>query len=282
MHGMQDDPGYVLVDVGGAARLERFGGRLIDRPSPGALGTRRRPELWSAADLRFDRDAGWSGPAAPASPWPTSFAGLTFETRMTEAGQVGLFPEHGALLDWLGGRVDERGPAPAVLNLFAYTGLITLALAARGATLTHLDAARPTIAWARRNAELSKLADRPIRWILDDARAFVSREARRGRRYAGIVLDPPSYGHGPGAGAWQIDSDLPDLLAACAAILDGAGFLLLTAHTPSLGAERLAGLVSAATHRNHGTVEAGDLSIETADGRRLDLGAFARFSGRAS
>ena len=131
------------------------------------------------------------------------------------------------------------GEAPAVLHLFAYTGLATLALAAAGARVTHVDASRPTVGWARHNAALSGLADRPIRWIVDDAAAFTGREVRRGRRYAGVVLDPPSYGHGPGAGAWRIGDDLAPLLESIARLLAPGGFLLLTAHTPELGSERL-------------------------------------------
>ena len=133
------------------------------------------------------------------------------------------------------------GAAPAVLHLFAYTGLATLAMAAAGGAVTHVDAARPTVAWARRNAELSGLAERPIRWIVDDAVAFTDREVRRGRRYAGLVLDPPSYGHGPGSGPWRIADDLAPLLATRG---DGSwspnAFVLLTAHTPEFDEDRLA------------------------------------------
>jgi len=242
---------------------------------------RGRPEAWADADLRFDREVGWSGPSSPSEPWLATFAGLTLEMRTTEAGQVGLFPEHAALLGWLQDRVGAAGNTPTILNLFAYTGLATLVLAANGAAVTHVDASRPTIAWARRNAELSGLADRPIRWILDDARAFVTREARRGRRYAGIILDPPSYGHGPGSGAWQIETDLPELLVACAAILDNGGFMLLTAHTPAFDARHLADLLGHALHRPAAAIEGGDLTLETVDGRQLELGAFARSPGGA-
>ena len=171
---------------------------------------------------------------------------------------------------------------PAVLHLFAYTGLATLAMAAAGAAVVHVDASRPTVAWARRNAELSGLADRPVRWIVDDAVAFTEREVRRGRRYAGVVLDPPSYGHGPGSGAWRIDDDLPGLLAVGARLLDPDGFVLLTAHTAGLrGQDRLASAIGAALGRPAAEVEAGPLHLATADGRRLELGAFARSPGGA-
>ena len=280
-------PGYRLEDVGGAARLEQFGERLVDRPAPAALGARGDPARWAAADLRFERDRGWAGPGVAAAPWPIEIAGLTLELRATAAGQVGLFPEHLAMLPWLRAQVAARatggdGDAPAVLHLFAYTGLATLAMASAGAAVTHLDAARPTVAWARQNAEASGVADRPIRWIVDDAVPFTGREIRRGRRYDGVVLDPPSYGHGPGSGAWRIEMHLASLLGAVARVLEPDGFVLLTAHTPGFDADRLAHDLGRALGRNADAVQAGDLSLETADGRRLELGAFARSTGGAS
>jgi len=281
--------GYELIDVGGGARLERFGARVTDRPHPAALGERRDPGAWRTPDLRFDRDRGWTGDAGTvvAEPWPIEIDGLTMELRATEAGQVGLFPEHAAMLPWLREQVDARrtgaGDAPpAVLHLFAYTGLVTLALAAAGASVVHVDSSRPTVAWARLNAETSRLADRPVRWIVDDAVAFTEREVRRGRRYAGIVLDPPSYGHGPGSGAWRIEDDLSPLLAAAGGLLEPDGFILLTAHTAGFEEDRLAAEIETALRRRPGAIATGPLELSTSDGRTLGLGAFARSSGRAS
>jgi 23S rRNA (cytosine1962-C5)-methyltransferase len=284
-----DPGGYALLDVGGGARLERFGARVTDRPHPGALGARGDPAAWREADLRFDRDRGWSGDADIAEPWAIEVDGLTLELRATEAGQVGLFPEHAAMLTWLRDRVAERVPAeagpaaepPTVLHLFGYTGLVTLALAAAGASVVHVDASKPTVGWARRNAERSSLTDRPVRWIVDDAVAFTEREIRRGRRYAGIVLDPPSYGHGPGSGAWRIEDDLPALLAATGGLLDPDGFILLTAHTAGFDEDRLADEIGRALRRPASAIEAGPLELATTDGRTLALGAFARSPGGA-
>jgi 23S rRNA (cytosine1962-C5)-methyltransferase len=277
--------GHRLLDVGGGARLERFATRVIDRPLPTALGARRDPDAWGNADLRFERDRGWSGDAEARRPWSIEIDGVTLELRATDAGQVGLFPEHAAMLPWLRRQVTARtevGETPAVLHLFAYTGLVTLAMADAGARVTHVDAARPTVGWARHNASLSGLAERPIRWIVDDAVAFSGREVRRGRRYAGVILDPPSYGHGPGAGAWRIGDDLGPLLETIAQLLAPDGFLLLTAHTPELGADRLSGAIVRALGQLTASIEAGELELQTADGRRAELGAFARTSGGAS
>ena len=275
--------------MGGGARLERFGDRITDRPHPLALGSRRVPSAWLEADLRYDRDGGWSGPAA-GTPWPIELETLTLELRPTETGQVGIFPEHLATLPWLLEQVaawnaDRGHPTsspPAVLHLFAYTGLITLALASAGAHVTHVDSARPTVAWARRNANASGLDDRPIRWIVDDALEFTAREARRGRRYAGVVLDPPTYGHGPASRSWRIEDHLSQLLRVVAGVLEPDGFVLLTAHSPGFEADRLASEVGRAMVRRTAALERGQLDVTTADGRRLELGAFARSGGGAS
>jgi len=275
---MPDDADYALLDLGGAARLERFGPYVIDRPSPGALGERRDPNAWRAAGLRFERDRGWLGPAAGAEPWPIVVDGLTVELRPTDAGQVGLFPEHAAMLPWL----RDQAAAATVLDLFAYTGLSTLAMAGAGATVTHVDAARTAVTWARRNAELSGLEDRPVRWIVDDALTFVEREARRGRRYDGVVLDPPSYGHAGGGRTWRLEEDLPALLDALRRVLEPGAFALLTAHTPGFDGERLGEVLAHGLRRGNARPETGDLGLDTADGRRLTLGSFARIGLEAS
>jgi 23S rRNA (cytosine1962-C5)-methyltransferase len=277
-------PGYELIDFGGGARLERFGAMVVDRPHPAALGPRHEIDAWRTADLRFDRDRGWTGPAMGDGSWVVEQDGLNLELRMTEAGQVGLFPEQLDMLPWLRAGVGKRaaaGRSSTLLSLFAYTGLATLAAAAAGAEVTHVDASRPSVTWGRRNAERSGLGDRPIRWIVDDAVAFTLREARRGRRYSGIVLDPPTYGHGPDAQPWRLEDDLPRLLAACGSVIESDGFVLLTAHTPGLDSQRLGDLLERALGPTRGAVEGGELAVSTADGRRLELGAFVRLTGTA-
>lgn len=275
---------YQLIDFGGGARLERFGGRVVDRPHPGALAERADPAAWSRVDLRFERERGWTGPGYPAGPWLVEHEGIRLQLRPTDAGQVGLFPEHLGMLAWLRARVERRSAAgrpPAVLHLFGYTGLATLAMAEAGAEVTHVDASRPTVAWARRNAALSGLSDRPIRWIVDDAVAFTEREIRRGRTYAGMVLDPPTYGHGPRARPWRLEADLERLLRTCARLIESGGFVLLTAHAPGFEGGRLAQLVEAHFLPTPGDVEGGRLAVTAADGRTLELGAFARSTGGA-
>ena len=260
---------YELLDVGDGRRLERFGALVVDRPALGASWPPRDPSAWTTADLRFERERGW---ADSAEPWSIEVEGLALELRPAAGGQVGLFPEQLALLPWLRDRVSSG--ATAVLNLFAYTGLATLAVAQARATVAHVDASKPAVAWAKRNAEISGLAERPIRWLVDDALGFVRREARRGRRYDGVILDPPTYGHA-GRATWRLEDDLPPLLEAVESVFDRDGFVLLTSHTADFGADELAAELELAFGRR--SIESGELMIEARSGSRLELGAYARF-----
>jgi len=264
-----------LLDCGDGRRLERFGDVLVDRPAPGAATPARlAPADWRRAALRWV-DGRWAR-GADRAPWTVRVADLELECRPAAGGQVGVFAEHAATWGWLDGAARalearlER--APEVLSLFAYTGGATLACARAGARVAHVDASRPAIAWARANAGHSGLADRPIRWLVDDARAFVRRERRRGRTYDGVVLDPPTYGHGDRP--WQIDEHLPPLLDDLAALLGPQpGLVLLSAHTPGFDGERLAALL-----REHLGVAAtsGDVRLTATSGNVLHLGAWAR------
>ena len=189
---------------------------------------------------RSSRGASRRATSRPSCAWPAS-------------GQVGWFPEQAANRRWIGEQLascpsravavaNPEAEPPAVLNLFAYTGGSTLAAVAAGARATHVDGARTAVAWARRDAELNGFTDRPVRWIADDAVVFARRERRRGRRYAGIVLDPPSYGHGPGGHDWRLERDLPGLLADLAALLEPwrGSFVLLSAHSGDVESGRIA------------------------------------------
>jgi 23S rRNA (cytosine1962-C5)-methyltransferase len=266
---------YELIGVDLGRRVERFGRFVVDRPAPGASGyDRRMPGGWSDADLTFDRGRGWHGPGLvdARQGWTVRIEDLTLELHPTDTGQVGLFPEHAAMLPWLEKRI--RDGKPSVLHLFAYTGLTTLALARAGAAVAHVDSARPTIAWARRNAGLNDLEDRPIRWLFDDARAFVAREIRRERRFDGVVLDPPTYGHGRSGKAWRIERDLEPLLRDIRRLLAPDGFILLTAHSESIDPGALGAFLGPGA-------DAGELARLATSGATLRLGAFARVDGRA-
>jgi 23S rRNA (cytosine1962-C5)-methyltransferase len=275
--GGPDAPGsgHALLDAGAGRRLDRFGSRVVDRPAPAALWPPRgTPDAWAAADLAFERASGWTG--EDLSPWAIALEDLTLELRPTEAGQVGLYPEHLAFWPWLRTALAGR-PDPQVLNLFASTGATTLALAASGARVTHVDSSRPTVAWARHNAALSGLADRPIRWIVDDALTFTAREARRGRRYDGIVLDPPTFGHGPRGSRWELADALAALLDACAAVAADDAFVLLTAHATGLDPDDLGDALVDAFEPGPGVdVVAEPIEAVAQSGASLSLGAAAR------
>jgi len=268
---------YELLDAGVGRRLERFGNRVVDRPAPTASEFRLATPLWTAADLRFDPGGGWSG---PLEPWTVEVDGLVMELRPTASGGVGLYPEHLANLAWIAAQVASR-ERPAVLNLFAHTGLATLAAARAGAAVAHVDAARGAVAWARRNSEHSGLADRPTRWLVDDAMAFVAREARRGRRYDGIVLDPPSFGRakqGRRGRAWRLEDDLPALLAACSDVAASDAWVLLTAHTEDLDGTRLEDMLVDAFPGPRSRLATASLGLQATSGARLALGWAVRLA----
>lgn len=277
---MWDRTQYELLDFGGGRKLERFAGVLLDRPSPAAEGVHpARPEEWAAAHARYERISGdrgtWRGSENVPAPWWVRQGEITLELKLTDFGHVGLFPEQAENWEWLQRQVRaaERPPKVKVLNLFAYTGASTLAAAAAGAEVVHVDASRTSVAWARRNAAHSGLAERPIRWIVEDARKFVERERKRGNRYDGLILDPPSYGHGPRGEAWKLDDDLPALLAACRDLLREEGrFVLLTCHSPGIGPEELRGMLG-----QPGAIYAANLELEASDGRKLPSGVAARW-----
>ncbi len=237
--------------------------------------------------MRSTMPGGRPRPAAPIEPWSISEGELTVELRLAASGQVGWFPEQAEDRDWVGDRVrdvlraaERRGDAetPAVLDLFAYTGGMTLSAALAGARVTHVDAARTAVAWARRNAELSGAAERPIRWIADDAVDFARRERRRGRRYAGIVLDPPTYGHGSGGREWSLTRDVPGLLGDLAALLEPwpGSFVLLSTHTPGIGSDTLGGWLEVAL--GPGRTTAGELTLVAASGAEVTLGTSVRWT----
>jgi len=284
---------YELLDAGEGRRLERFGDRIVDRPASMALDWKSVPEEWRRADLRFDGSSRWQGTSDRLEPWQIGVGdGLVMELRPTASGGLGIYPEHVANLAWVadrvrGGEVAGRGgQPPAVLNLFAHTGLVTLAAALAGGAVAHVDAAKGSVAWARRNAELSGLADRPIRWLVDDALSFVAREARRGRRYDGIVLDPPSFGRakqGRRSHAWRLEDELPELLDACAALATDDSWVLLTAHTEGLDGDQLEGLLVDAFPARRSHIETTRLAVAASPPGmvELDLGWAVRLSSPA-
>ncbi len=281
---------YQLLDFGQGRRLERFAAWILDRPCPTAENiSKSNPHAWRGANAHFIRDENdedrWvvnssieHSVGEISQNWTISHDCFKLELKLSPAGHLGVFPEQAENWDWISGRIKSAGRTLKLLNLFAYTGGSTLAAAAAGAEVTHVDAARNTVAWARRNAELSGMADASIRWIADDALKFVRRELKRGIAYDAVILDPPSYGHGARGEVWRLAKHLPKLLSLCAELLQGRGsFMLLTCHTPGFGPERLRDMLAEALGREAaaGRLSGEQLYIKAAMGKRLSSGASA-------
>ncbi len=268
---------YALLDFGGGRRLERFGPWITDRPAPGASQPKATPDRWALAQAVYHSPRGGKGAWRCRDGLPpsctVSWRGLRFELKWGPSGQVGLFPEHAT--DWaiVQSLLRNRG-GKRLLNLFAYTGGATLAAAQAGAEVFHVDATRNMVAWAAHNAELSALREAPIHWIVEDAGKFLRRELRRGNSYFGIVLDPPSYGHGPRGESFQFARDIYPLLQHCLDLLEEDGFLLFTSHTPGFGPRRLTGLLHDLRPRlwQTGSVHVRTLEIPATTGRALPCG----------
>jgi 23S rRNA (cytosine1962-C5)-methyltransferase len=272
---------YQLIDFGAGRKLERFGPYVIDRPSPAAASaTPRLPSRWSQAHARFERDGtrgAWTSAREMQVPWTFERGDFSLELKLTEFGHLGIFPEQRANWQWIAEQVVALD-RPKLLNLFAYTGASTLAAAAAGASVVHVDAAANVVAWARRNSELSGLSDAPVRWIVDDALKFVRREIKRGQLYDAVLLDPPAYGHGPKGQHWKLEQHLGELLDGCFELCQEKGkFLLLSCHSAELGTA--AGLREFAKSRREFdyAIEAIDLELESAAGDRLHSGAAVRW-----
>lgn len=298
------DESYELIDFGADRKLERFGPVVLDRPCPAAKGmAQARPDLWREAIARYERTQGdegvWRPPAAVPDSWDVAFdiqpqnsrdptgrrsvPPLTFQLQASPFGHVGVFPEQRENWKWIARQVRKTHAALnrplKVLNLFAYTGGSTLAAAAAGAEVVHIDAARNIVDRARENAALSGLADRPIRWITEDAAKFCRRELKRGNRYDGIILDPPSYGHGPHGEPWKIADDLLPLLSLCGQLTaESRAFVLVTCHSPGIGPPELAAYLAEGIFGNCAQPPAsGELFLNTTDRRKLPSGTFARW-----
>jgi len=279
---------YELLDSGQGEKLERFGSIILSRPDPQALwGKKLSASEWKKADAAFIREesgGSWSLNKEVPSSWPISFGGLKFLIKPTAFKHVGLFPEQAGNWEWLKEQLGKRGKVQGegveILNLFGYTGGATLACAQAGASVVHIDGSKSAIAWARENAELSGLGKATIRWILEDARAFVKREIKRERKYAGIIMDPPAFGHGPENELWKIEDDFLPLVEDCLELLqDKPLFFLINGYASGYSAMAYENILLKLKEKFGGSIEIGELAIaESKSERLLPCGIFARWS----
>ncbi len=281
---------YALLDSGDGRKLERFGRFTLERPEPQALWRPLlEPGLWLRADAAFksanadeDGEGGrWRKNTPVPETWPVRVLGVTVLCRLTAFRHLGLFPEQHPhwewMLEWMRGV--PHGP-PRVLNLFAYTGAASLVAARAGAEVTHVDASKKAIAWAKQNQAVSKLGEAPIRWIIEDARKFVAREVRRGKTYHLILIDPPKFGRGPEGEVWDVFQHLGALLRDCGALLTpGRAALVLTTYAIRASALAMDGLVRECLGARPGLIESGELAvIEEAGGRLLPTSLYTRWT----
>jgi 23S rRNA (cytosine1962-C5)-methyltransferase len=279
---------YELLDSGNGLKLERFGPYTLTRPEMQAMWSRSLPQKdWDAAHAVFQPSAEESGghwvmKKKMAERWEMKYGDLKFRAMTTPGRHLGVFPEVASHWDWIAGLVRAADRPVNALNLFGYTGLASLALAAAGAKVTHVDASKKSITWARENQALSGLNEKPIRWIVDDALKFVEREARRGVKYDGIALDPPKFGRGPKGEVWEVYKSLPDLFAACRAVMSERPlFVVTTVYAVKASAVHVGQALEEMMKDFGGVIERGELvTREKSAGRLLSQAVFARLSAK--
>jgi 23S rRNA (cytosine1962-C5)-methyltransferase len=278
---------YELLDSGGGQKLERYGSYVLLRPDPEALWKKTLPATdWKNADLEFVRTGNrtkWITKKDTLRDWNISFGDLTFSIRPTSFKHTGLFPEQLPNWQWMESVIKKNAKSynspMSVLNLFAYTGGASLACAKAGAEVCHVDGSKTAVAWARENAELSGLKDAPIRWIVDDCLMFLKREIKRGRKYDAIVMDPPSFGHGPKDELWKIEESFLELMDLCKQILsDEPLFILINGYTAGYSPIAYENNLKDIMEGKNGTIEIGELVIkQTSSEKLLPCGIFARW-----
>lgn len=278
---------YELLDSGNGLKLERYGKIVFSRPDPEALWNYKLPtQTWDHADAIFVRrgtKSEWNLKSTVPKQWDIEFGGYKFIIKPTSFKHTGLFPEQLANWDWMKNVIEKNkknyNEPVQVLNLFGYTGGATLACADAGAEVTHVDGSKTAVAWARENAEISNLADKPIRWIIDDCIMYLRREVKRGRKYDAILMDPPAFGHGPKDELWKIEENFLELIDLCKQVLsDKPLFVLINGYTAGYSPIAYENVLKDMMNDSKGNIEIGELTIsESSSDRLLPCGIFARW-----
>lgn len=273
---------YFLLDSGNQQKLERFGEYTIIRPCSQALWRPSRPQAeWDLAHASFSREEGnaWKFKKKLPKSWFIEIEEVRFKISPTDFGHLGVFPEHSLFWKPMKDSIYKRKDLPHILNLFAYSGGATLTAAQAGARVCHLDASKGMVAWARENAMHNQLSSAPIRWIVDEAVKFLKREIKRGVRYDGIILDPPSFGRGNKGEVFKIERDIHELLNLCRQLLSNHPlFVLLTTHTPGMTPIVMGHLMQQTMQGKHGRIETGEMLLASTTGIDIPSGSFARWS----
>lgn len=259
---------YRILDTSSSEKLEVWKDIVLVRPDPQIIwNTPKESPMWKKADAVYHRSqsggGSWDFKTKLPDGWEINYKNLTFNIKPTGFKHTGLFPEQAVNWDFMAEKIRKSGRPISVLNLFAYTGGATLACAEAGASVCHVDASKGMVQWARENASSSGLSDKPIRWIVDDCEKFVAREIRRGRRYDAIVMDPPSYGRGPGGEVWKLEDNIFDLVQLCAGVMsDEPLFFLLNSYTTGLSPSVMAYILSQTIGKKHkGKVSADEIGL---------------------
>ncbi len=275
---------YEVIDTGDGEKLERWENVILRRPDPQAIWPKQSPALWERADAWYHRSTKgggeWEFFRKLPERWTVRYGDLRFYVRPTGFKHTGLFPEQAVNWNWMAGLIRGANRPIRVLNLFGYTGGATCACAAAGAHVTHVDAAKGMVQWAGENRRLCEIDETRVRWIIDDALKFVQREARRGNAYQGILMDPPSYGRGPGGEVWKLENELFGLVSACEKVLaEDALFMLINSYTTGLQPAVLSNMLAmTAAKTRGGTVRADEIVLPVTEGGVLPCGASGRWS----
>ena len=279
---------YEVLDTGDGEKLERWGEVILRRPDPQTIWPKAAPEMWQRADAVYHRSekggGQWEFRRQLPERWTVSHEGLRFYVRPTGFKHTGLFPEQGANWIWMGERIRESGRKDLrVLNLFGYTGGATLACARAGAHVTHVDAAKGMVSWAKENRELSGLPETSCRWIVEDAMRFIQREIRRGNHYDGILMDPPSYGRGPSGEVWKLENELYSLVETSSRLLSQEPvFFLINSYTTGFQASVLSNMIERCVAcRFGGRTDSQELGLPVTAGGVLPCGASGRWRSHA-
>lgn len=275
---------YECLDTGDGEKLERWGNVTLRRPDPQVIWPIRDHKLWNKADAHYHRSSSgggqWEFRRQLPDRWQIRYRNLKFHVRPTNFKHTGLFPEQAVNWAWIMDKIAGAARPVKVLNLFAYTGGATLAAASAGGEVCHVDAAKGMVQWAKENAELSRLQNRPIRYITDDVFKFVQREIRRGNRYDAIIMDPPSYGRGPSGEMWKLETSLFPLVEACLSIMsDQPVFFLINSYTTGLSATVLANILELTVRTRYGgKIHAADVGLPVSgSGLVLPAGSSGRW-----